>query len=161
MTTFAGVMTANAKDNLTGSPDGTYALCCPNILRFVDMHLSESTAVNKMTLMGRAINRHNFGKTGTQLQNSHGTFTKTLSVCCSLTLRTKSGSTSMVISYTAGGAVKLGGTKILGSNTFDSTAAITNANNTSFNAAIALRGLANDNFGDETSFEAIYGENAI
>ena len=29
------------------------------------------------------------------------------------------------------------------------------------NASITLNGLANDNFGDEASFEAIYGANAV
>ena len=159
MTTAASVTTA--KNNLTGSPYDIYSFQCLNIMRFADVDLFESTAVNKITLTGHAINIHNFGKTEARPQISHGTCVTTLSVGCSFTLRTKSDSTSMVINFTAGGTIKLGGTKIVGSDTFDPIAVIANANDTSINVAIALNGLANDNFGDKISFEAIYGANAI
>ena len=159
MATAASVTTA--KNNLNGSPDDTYPFRCLNILRFADVHLLESATVNKMTLAGQAINSHNFRKTGTRPKISHRTCVTTVRVGRSFTLRTKSDSTSVVINFIAGRAIKLGGTKIVGSDTFDPIAVIANANDTLINVAIAFNGLANDNFGDEISFEAIYGANAI
>jgi hypothetical protein len=159
VTTAASVTIA--KNNLTGSPDDTYSFRCLNILRCADVRLLESTAVNKMTLTGQAINSHNFGKAGVRPQINHGTRVATVSVRCRFTLRTKPDSKSVVINFIAGGAIKLGDTKIVGSNTFDPTAAIANTNDNSINVAIGLNGLANDNFGNEISFEAIYGANAI
>jgi hypothetical protein len=85
-----------------------------------------------------SINSYSFSKTGTQLQISDGTYTTTLSVGGSFTLRTASGSTSVAIDFTAGGAIKVGGTQIVGSSTFDPMAAITNANNMADNAAFPV-----------------------
>jgi hypothetical protein len=85
-----------------------------------------------------SMSSYSFSKTGTQLQISDGTYTTTLSVGGSFTLRTASGSTSVAIDFTAGGAIKLGGTQIVGSSTFDPMAAIANANNTSDNAAFPV-----------------------
>jgi hypothetical protein len=85
-----------------------------------------------------SMSSYSFSKTGTQLQISDGTYTTTLSVGGSFTLRTASGSTSVAIDFTAGGAIKLGGTQIVGSSTFDPMAAIANANNTSDNAALPV-----------------------
>ncbi|WP_344672496.1 hypothetical protein, partial [Sphingorhabdus rigui] len=78
-----------------------------------------------------SINSYSFAKTGTQLQISDGTYTTTLSVGGSFTLRTASGSTSVAIDFAAGGAIKLGGTQAVGSSTFDPLAAIINSNNIS------------------------------
>ena len=85
-----------------------------------------------------SINSYSFAKTGTQLQISDGTYTTTLSVGGTFTLRTASGSTSVAIDFAAGGAIKLGGTQAVGSSTFDPLAAIINSNNTSDNAAFPV-----------------------
>jgi hypothetical protein len=182
-----------------------------------------------------AIDSYTFSKTGTQLQISDGTYTTTISVGGTVTLRTASGSTSVAIDFTQGGAIKLGGTQVVGSATFDPAAAILDAANYSDNAmfrqitvksgasynghesitdvfvidasqsltativgfeagdilkfaghsealgvsfeqlalgdamttitagsaTLTLNNLANDNFSNENSFEAIYGNNAI
>jgi hypothetical protein len=84
-----------------------------------------------------AITSYSFKTTGTQLQISDGTYTTTLSVGGTFTLRTASGSTSVAIDFTAGGAIKLGGTQIVGSQTFDPLAAITNVGNVSGNLPAA------------------------
>ena len=158
MVLAASVTTAN--NNLIGSPDDTYlsmskhpALCgCVSAREY---------GREQMTLADKTINSHNFRKTLARPKISHGMCITTVSVGCSFTLRTKSDLTSVVINFIAGGAIKLGGTKIVGSDTFDPIAAIANANDNSINVTIALNGLANDNFGDEVSFEAIYGANSI
>jgi hypothetical protein len=85
-----------------------------------------------------AITSYSFKTTGTQLQISDGTYTTTLSVGGTFTLRTASGSTSVAIDFTAGGAIKLGGTQIVGSQTFDPLAAITNVGNRSANAGTTI-----------------------
>ncbi|MBB3944076.1 hypothetical protein GGR91_002345, partial [Sphingorhabdus rigui] len=85
-----------------------------------------------------SINSYSFAKTGTQLQISDGTYTTTLSVGGSFTLRTASGSTSVAIDFAAGGAIKLGGTQAVGSSTFDPLAAIINSNNISDNATFPV-----------------------
>jgi hypothetical protein len=53
------------------------------------------------------------------------------------TLRTASGSTSVVLDFAAGGVIKLG-TQVVGSVGFDAAAAITNAGNVSDNAIPAF-----------------------
>eukprot|EP01041_Mallomonas_annulata_P013469 gene13469-28537_t len=78
-----------------------------------------------------AITSYSFARTGTQLQISDGTYTTTLSVGGTFTLRTASGSTTVAIDFAAGGAIKLGGTQVVGSATFDPLAAITNVYNVS------------------------------
>jgi hypothetical protein len=83
-----------------------------------------------------AINSYSFVKTGTQLQIGDGVYTTTLSVGGAFTLRTASGSTSVAIDFTAGGAIKLGGTQVVGSATFDSLAAINSPGNYSDNAVL-------------------------
>jgi hypothetical protein len=85
-----------------------------------------------------SINSYSFAKTGTQLQISDGTYTTTLSVGGTFTLRTASGSTSVAIDFAAGGAIKLGGTQTVGSSTFDPLAAIINSNNISDNAVFPV-----------------------
>jgi hypothetical protein len=100
---------------------------------------------NDIVDLSGSINSYSFAKTGTQLQISDGTYTTTLSVGGTFTLRTASGSTSVAIDFAAGGAIKLGGTQIVGGNTFDPLAAIINANNTSDNAAFPV----NDTTGSE------------
>jgi hypothetical protein len=77
------------------------------------------------------------------LQISDGTYTTTLSVGGTFTLRTASGSTSVAIDFAAGGAIKLGGTQIVGSNTFDPLAAIINTKNTSDNATFPVNDTTN------------------
>ena len=85
-----------------------------------------------------AIDSYTFSKTGTQLQISYGGYTTTLSVGGSFTLRTASGSTSVAIDFTQGGAIKLGGTQVVGSASFDPIAAILDAGNYSDNAIDTL-----------------------
>jgi Ca2+-binding RTX toxin-like protein len=190
---------------------------------------------NDIVDLSGAINSYSFAKTGTQLQISDGVYTTTIGVGGAFTLRTASGSTSVAIDFTAGGAIKLGGTQVVGSATFDPLAAINNPDNYSDNAvfgivtvtngstynarkgvidtfiidtsqgitativgfetgdviefvgrtpdlgvnfeqvsntdglttisagnaSITLTNLTNDNFGNEATFEAIYGANAI
>ena len=190
---------------------------------------------NDIVDLSGAINSYSFAKTGTQLQISDGIYTTTIGVGGAFTLRTASGSTSVAIDFTAGGAIKLGGTQVVGSATFDPLAAINNPDNYSDNAvfgivtvtngstynarkgvidtfiidtsqgitativgfetgdviefvgrtpdlgvnfeqisntdglttisagnaSITLTNLTNDNFGNEATFEAIYGANAI
>ena len=83
-----------------------------------------------------AITSYSFARTGTQLQISDGICTTTIGVGGAFTLRTASGSTSVAIDFTAGGAIKLGGTQIVGSSTFDPLAAITSSGNYSDNAVL-------------------------
>jgi hypothetical protein len=82
-----------------------------------------------------SIGSYSFVKAGTQLQISDGVYTTTLVVGGSFTLRTASGSTTVAIDFTTpGGAIKLGGTQIVGSTTFDPLLAITDRSNYSQNA---------------------------
>ena len=89
---------------------------------------------NDVVDLAGAIVSYSFAKTGTQLQISDGTYTTTLSVGGSFTLRTASGSTSVAIDFAAGGAIKLGGTQVVGSVGFNPLVAITNGANVSDNA---------------------------
>jgi hypothetical protein len=89
---------------------------------------------NDVVDLSGAIDSYTFSKTGTQLQISDGSYTTTLSVGGSFTLRTASGSTSVAIDFTQGGAIKLGGTQIVGSATFNPIAAILDPENYSDNA---------------------------
>jgi len=190
---------------------------------------------NDVVDLSGSIGSYSFARAGTQLQISDGTHTTALGVGGSFTLRTASGSTSVAIDFTQGGTIKLGGTQIVGSTTFDPLLAINDRSNysqnaiqkdviatngasyvardnvadvfvidaskslvitisgfdeadriiftnrtsaegasfdagvigdgistiTAGNASITLTNLANDNFSNETTFEAIYGANAI
>ncbi|MEN9926685.1 MAG: hypothetical protein RL268_2811, partial [Pseudomonadota bacterium] len=89
---------------------------------------------NDVVDLAGAIDSYTFAKTGTQLQISDGTYTTTISVGGTVTLRTASGSTSVAIDFALGGAIKLGGTQIVGSPTFDPLAAVLSPENYSDNA---------------------------
>jgi hypothetical protein len=190
---------------------------------------------NDVVDLSGSIGSYSFARAGTQLQISDGVYTTTLGVGGTFTLRTASGSTSVAIDFTQGGVIKLGGSQIVGSATFDPLLAITDRSNysqnamqkdvivangesytardnaadvfvidasksiavtisgfdegdriiftnrtgaervlfdagvigddisqiTAGNASITLTDLANYNFGNATTFEAIYGANAI
>jgi hypothetical protein len=190
---------------------------------------------NDVVDLSGSIGSYSFARAGTQLQISDGSHTTALGVGGSFTLRTASGSTSVAIDFTQGGTIKLGGTQIVGSTTFDPLLAINDRSNysqnaiqkdvivtngasyvardnvadvfvidaskslaitisgfdeadriiftnrtsaegalfdagvigdgistiTAGNASITLTNLTNDNFSNETTFEAIYGANAI
>ena len=89
---------------------------------------------NDVVDLSGAIDSYSYTRTGTQLQISDGSYTTTLSVGGSFTLRTASGSTSVAIDFAANGAIKLGGTQTVGTPTFNAPAAITDASNVSDNA---------------------------
>jgi hypothetical protein len=84
-----------------------------------------------------AIDSYSYSKTGTQLQISDGVYTTSLNVGGALVLRTASGSTTISVDFALGGAIKLGGTQIVGSSNFDPLAAITDPQNFSDNAIFA------------------------
>lgn len=90
---------------------------------------------NDVVDLSGSIGSYSFARAGTQLQISDGVYTTTLAVGGSFTLRTASGSTSVAIEFTPqGAAIKLGGTQIVGSTTFDPLLAITDRSNHSQNA---------------------------
>ena len=110
---------------------------------------------NDVVDLSGSIGSYSYTRTGTQLQISDGTYPTALGVGGSFTLRTASGSTSVAIDFTQGGAIKLGGTQIVGSTTFDPLLAITDRSNYSQNATqkdvIAANGasyVARDNVAD-------------
>jgi hypothetical protein len=80
-----------------------------------------------------AITDYTYKASGNQLQISDGVNTTVLTVGGAFTLRTASGSTSVVLDFAAGGVIKLG-TQVVGSAGFDAAAAITNVGNVSDNA---------------------------
>jgi hypothetical protein len=84
-----------------------------------------------------AITDYTYKASGNQLQVSDGVNTTVLTVGGAFTLRTASGSTSVVLDFAAGGVIKLG-TQVVGSVGFDAAAAITNAGNLSGNAIPAF-----------------------
>jgi hypothetical protein len=90
---------------------------------------------NDVVDLSGSIGSYSFARAGTQLQINDGVYTTTLGVGGSFTLRTASGSTSVAIDFTIpGGAIRLGGTQIVGSTTFDPLLAITDRSNISQNA---------------------------
>jgi hypothetical protein len=80
-----------------------------------------------------AITNYTYKASGSQLQIFDGVNTTFLTVGGAFTLRTASGSTSVVLDFAAGGVIKLG-TQVVGSVGFNAAAAITNAGNLSSNA---------------------------
>ncbi len=90
---------------------------------------------NDVVELAGAINNYSYKASGSLLQISDGTYTTTLNIGGTVNLRTASGSTTVAIDFAAGGAMKLGGSQIVGSAGFDPLAAITNAANKSTSPA--------------------------
>ncbi len=93
---------------------------------------SVSSGAGDTVDLAGAISGYTFRASGNQLQVSDGVYTVWLTVSSNpLTLRTASGSTTAAIDFAAGGVIKLGGTQVVGSATFDAAASILNASNLS------------------------------
>jgi hypothetical protein len=80
-----------------------------------------------------AITDYTYKASGNQLQIFDGVNTTFLTVGGAFTLRTASGSTTVVLDFAAGGVIKLGA-QVVGSVGFNAAAAITNVGNVSDNA---------------------------
>lgn len=77
------------------------------------------------------IYNYTFTANGNLLQISDGNYSTTLAVGGSFTLRTATGATTVAIDFAAGGAIVLGGSQIVGSNTFDAFSALLDPANVS------------------------------
>ena len=126
--------------------NGEYVIGTNAVEHFVvssSVSASVSSGAGDTVDLAGTIDSYTFRASGNQLQLSDGAYTIALTVSgTALTLRTASGSTTVTIDFAAGGAIKLGGTQVVGSATFDALSAILNADNVSEQAQSGLRAVA-------------------
>jgi hypothetical protein len=105
-----------------------------------DVSASIATGAGDVVDLARSIDSYSYRTAGTQLQISDGVHVIALTAPGSpLTLRTASGSTTVSIDFAAGGVIKLGGTQVVGSATFDAAASILDSSNVTTAEMLPIR----------------------
>jgi hypothetical protein len=123
--------------------NGEYVIGTNAVEHFVvadDVSASIATGAGDVVDLARSIDSYSYRASGSQLQISDGIHLIAISVPSTpLTLRTASGSTTVAIDFAAGGVIKLGGTQVVGSSTFDAASAILDSSNVTTAEMLPIR----------------------